>query len=662
MAALGLRGKSLLALLLSCLLAFAFAGFIGYQALEGVQSRFGEAYAKNLVQLNRERVFAPVSRELALAQRLAGSQITLAWLQNEQDPAWRELFFREAAAFQQTLSDHLYFAASARGQGYYANGPGQEPSQQPRYRLEQGNPRDAWFFQALHETTPYQINVDRSVVTGELKVWFNVLVHGSDGQALGLVGSGLDLSHFVKQFTAADKSGVESMVLDAYGSILIHPDQDLVTLNAAQGRSLSTSLLGMLTDPEDATEVRGVMRDARQAPGEVMMLKVAINGAPRLLALSWIPELQWFVASVVDLSTAQVIELRPLLPAIALFVLLIVALIGGGAWLVEKRVLKPLRQLRRSAQALAAGEYGAPLPTDRDDEIGELSAAFGAMAQQVRRHTHELEDRVRERTRELEQANREMAAAHKKIDDSIDYASIIQRAILPNRQMVSTLGERHAVLWRPRDVVGGDFYVFRASERGCLFGVVDCAGHGVPGALMTMLAHAAIDQALDAIGIEDPAAALSRTDMIVRGMLREEGMPRGLATNMDLGLAFVDLQQREVVYAGAKIALYYCDGEDVREIRAARRAIADKRAGEYHNSRVELRPGRTFYMTTDGFLDQAGGDDGFGFGNSRFEELIRQHARLPLDEQGEAFSAALERYQGDYPQRDDITMLCFRFD
>lgn len=113
MAALGLRGKSLLALLLSCLLAFAFAGFIGYQALEGVQSRFGEAYAKNLVQLNRERVFAPVSRELALAQRLAGSQITLAWLQNEQDPAWRELFFREAAAFQQTLSDHLYFAASA---------------------------------------------------------------------------------------------------------------------------------------------------------------------------------------------------------------------------------------------------------------------------------------------------------------------------------------------------------------------------------------------------------------------------------------------------------------------------------------------------------------------------------------------------------------------
>ena len=77
MAALGLRGKSLLALLLSCLLAFVFAGFIGREALLGVQSRFGEAYARNVVQLNRERLFAPVSRELALAQRLAASQPTL---------------------------------------------------------------------------------------------------------------------------------------------------------------------------------------------------------------------------------------------------------------------------------------------------------------------------------------------------------------------------------------------------------------------------------------------------------------------------------------------------------------------------------------------------------------------------------------------------------
>jgi len=663
MAALGLRGKSLLALLLSCLLAFALAGLIGREALLGVQHRFGEAYARNVVQLNRERLFAPVSRELALAQRLAASQLTVAWLQAEDSPAKRDTFFKEAAGYQQAFGDHAYFAASASSNSYYSNGPGQEPSQAPRYLMSPDNPRDEWFYQTLQATAPYSINVDRSVVTGELKVWFNVQVRDGD-RHLGLVGSGIGLRAFLDDFIESSKVGVESMVLDAYGSILVHPNQNLVTLNAetARGRSLSTNVLGLLDDISAATAVRQAMADSREAPGTVSTLRVTLDGAPRLLALSWIPELQWFVASSVDLGTAQVVEVRPLLPAIGLFLVLFLLLIGGGAWLVEKRVLKPLRQLRRGAQALAAGQYDVALPLGRKDEIGELSAAFGSMAQTVRSHTSELENRVRERTQELERANRDMAAAHKKIDDSIDYASLIQRSILPNRQLVSAMGDRHAVLWRPRDVVGGDFYVYRADERGCLFGVVDCAGHGVPGALMTMLAHAAIDQALGTTGLNDPAAALSRTDAIVRSMLREEDDAHALATNMDIGLAYVDLQQREVRYAGAKIALYYCDGEEVQEVRAARRAIGDKRIGEYHNTLVKLQPGRTFYMTTDGFLDQAGGEQGYGFGNSRFASMLRAHARLPLADQGEAFSRALAHYQGDYPQRDDITMLCFRFD
>lgn len=612
---------------------------------------------------NRERLFAPVSRELALAQRLAASQLTLPWLNDERNPTKRETFFKEAAGYQQALGDHAYFAASARSNSYYSNGPDQAPSETPRYEMSPENPRDEWFFQTLQANAPYALNVDRSVVTGELKVWFNVQVRDGD-RRLGLVGSGIGLQAFLDDFIESNKVGVESMVLDAFGSILVHPNQNLVTLNAetARGRSLSTNILGLLDDLSAASAVRQAMAESRDSPGSVATVRVTLDGAPRLLALSWIPELQWFVASAVDLSTAQVVEVRPLLPAIGLFLVLFLLLIGGGAWLVEKRVLKPLRQLRRSAQALAAGQYDAPLPLHRQDEIGELSAAFGAMAQKVRSHTSELENRVRERTRDLEQANRDMAAAHKKIDDSIDYASLIQRSILPNRQLVSAMGDRHAVLWRPRDVVGGDFYVYRADNHGCLFGVVDCAGHGVPGALMTMLAHAAIDQALGSTGLADPAAALARTDAIVRSMLKEEDDAHALATNMDIGLAYVDLKRRKVHYSGAKIALYYCDGEDVHEVKAARRAIGDKRVGEYHNTSIDLRSGRTFYMTTDGFLDQAGGDQGYGFGNSRFASMIREHARRPLAEQGEAFSLALARYQGEFPQRDDITMLCFRFD
>ncbi len=663
MAALGLRGKSLLALLLTFLLAVGVVTLVGHEALQGVQKRFGEAYARNVVQLNRERLFAPVTRELALAQRLAESHITRAWLQDENDEAKRALFFSEAAGYQRALSDHSYFAASAASNRYYSNGDNQPLSDAARYEMSPDADADEWFFTTLRSDAPYHLNVDRSAVTGDLKIWFNIVVRDGD-RPLGIVGSGISLNAFIDDFIRVDRSGVESMVLDGFGSILIHPNQNLVTLNAdtSQGRSLATSLLGLLDDIEQATALRNAMEFSRNNPGETATLQVALDGEPRLLAMTWIPELNWFVASAVDLRTAQVIEIRPLLPAVGAVLLLFALLIVAGAWLVDKRVLRPLRQLRKSAQAIAAGHYHTPLPTHRDDEIGELSAAFGSMAQKIRSHTTELESRVLERTRELEQANREMAAAHKKIDDSIDYASLIQHAILPARQLVTDLDERHAVLWHPRDVVGGDFYVYRATEGGCLLGVVDCAGHGVPGALMTMLAHAAIEQAIADTGLDDPAALLVRTDGIVRHMLRDDSTQHALATNMDVGLAYVDFARRNVTYAGAKIALYYSDGDSLEEQPAGRRAIGDRRVGEYRNAEVALMPGRTFYLATDGFLDQAGGELGYGFGNSRFAEMILRHARLPLAEQGAAFKATLAEYQGDYPQRDDITMLCFRFD
>lgn len=663
MAALGLRGKSLLALMLSFLLAIGLAALVGREALHSVQNRFGEDYARNIVQLNRERLYAPVSRELALAQRLADSEITRAWLKDEDDPAKRDLFFREAAGYQRAFSDHAYFAASAQSGGYYSNAHDQPFSDSSRYVLSPDSDKDGWFYATLASDVPYRINVDRSQVTGDIKVWFNMVV--VDGaQRLGLVGSGISLNAFVEEFIAANETGVDSMVVDARGAILVHPNPERVTLNAetAPTASPNTNLFGLLESSEAKAALQDTLGASAARPGEVFTLRLKLADEPRLLALTWIPELQWFVASAVDLRTAQVIEIRPLIPALSVFLALFLTLIVLGAWAVERRVLKPLRQLRQSAQAIAAGQYDAPLPLHRDDEIGELGAAFRSMAQQVRSHTSELEARVLERTRELQQANDDMRLAHKKINDSIDYASLIQHAILPKRELVQALGDRHMVLWQPRDVVGGDFYVYRATAQGCLLGVVDCAGHGVPGALMTMLAHAALDQAISDIGLADPAAILARTDRIVRSTLRDGQARHALATNMDVGLVYLDFERRDLTFAGAKIALYYSDGVTLEELPAARRAIGDRRPGEYTNARLELKAGRTFYLTTDGFLDQAGGEQGYGFGNRRFAEMILRHARLPLDEQRDAFSATLAQYQGDFPQRDDITLLCFRFD
>jgi serine phosphatase RsbU (regulator of sigma subunit) len=222
--------------------------------------------------------------------------------------------------------------------------------------------------------------------------------------------------------------------------------------------------------------------------------------------------------------------------------------------------------------------------------------------------------------------------------------------------------DEHFVLWHPRDGVGGDFYLFRRDDTGYLVGVVDCAGHGVPGALMTMLARAAFTEAMNRFGIGSPAALLTQADATLREMVQQSEMPSSVATNLDAGLVYVDTRHGHLRFSGARIGLHWSDGTSVEEIRGGRRALCDRRQGVYRDYTMEAEPRVTYYMVTDGYLDQAGGEHGFGFGNTRFAELLRALAREALEKQAEVLERTLADYQGDHEQRDDITVLSFRVD
>ncbi|MBV9470429.1 MAG: biofilm regulation protein phosphatase SiaA, partial [Abitibacteriaceae bacterium] len=484
-----------------------------------------------------------------------------------------------------------------------------------------------------------------------------------DGQRkLGLAGTGLDLTQFLNRFITASEAGVTPMVVNRAGAIQAHPDKSLINYSSVNSKGNDQhTVYRLLTRDSDRTAMRNALQRAAQNPDQIQVFWAKLNGHQELLALSYIPELQWCVVTAVDLKAARVIDeqlwLTPLLSVSALLVLLVLAIVIA----VNRILLAPLLKLTDSVRAVGAGHYEVALPPAGNDELGELTRAFGTMATQVRSYTDELETKVQERTQELVAVNEQMAAANKKIGDSIKYASLIQNAILPNRELARTLADHHFVLWRPRDVVGGDFYVFRAGEHSCLIGVVDCAGHGVPGAFMTMIAHTVISVAIDTIGLSDPAKILTQVDTQIRAMLQTDAAYAQLATNMDAGLAYVDFDTRTVTFSGAKVSLYWCDGDNVGEIPGDRYAIGSKRTSVFSNRSMPLDPDRTFYLTTDGLLDQAGGPKGYSFGESRFASLLQQHAQRPFAEQQRAFAEALAAYQGELAQRDDITVLSFRF-
>jgi phosphoserine phosphatase RsbU/P len=338
--------------------------------------------------------------------------------------------------------------------------------------------------------------------------------------------------------------------------------------------------------------------------------------------------------------------------AITIFLALLLVLgLGISYRIVAVRVIRPLGRLVRQSDALAWDQQqeDALLDVQGNDEIAKLARAFNGVLV-----------RQRQAIGQLDSANRQLRDMNKQIDDSIRYAALLQKSILPDRQLRECFGGEFFVLWQPRDTVGGDYYVFHGDGERCLAGVADCAGHGVSGAMMTMLARAGLDRSIQQVGIESPAQVLQAINASMHGVLGEARGTQAIATSMDAGLVYLDLQARILRFAGARISLYWSDGRTVEMAKADSRSLWDRHSGSYSDHTIPLAREFTYYLATDGLFDQAGGDHGFGLGSDRFQGWLLDHATKPLEQQHEVFSHSLLTFMGDHPQRDDITILSFR--
>jgi serine phosphatase RsbU (regulator of sigma subunit) len=261
------------------------------------------------------------------------------------------------------------------------------------------------------------------------------------------------------------------------------------------------------------------------------------------------------------------------------------------------------------------------------------------------------------------------AARNRQIMQSIEYASVIQQAMLrASRDTLSATLPDAALLWEPRDVVGGDFYHFAALSDGWFGAVADCTGHGVPGAFMTLLASASLSQALEKLGPRDPSALLGAVNRNVKGLLGQiHGNGDAPQSNDGLDAAFFwfDAGREQISFAGARVALHVLrpDANEFETIAGERMGVgyvdslADY-AWTLHT--VEAPRGSLLFVSTDGLTDQIGGPRKIAFGKRRALELI-------LGRRDDAPSAiraglvdALAQWQDTQSRRDDVTFFFAR--
>ncbi len=293
---------------------------------------------------------------------------------------------------------------------------------------------------------------------------------------------------------------------------------------------------------------------------------------------------------------------------------------------------------------------------DKNREQIILTETLKQQKQQIEEMNRGLEEKIQERTHELEERN-------KNILDSIRYAKIIQSSILPKPEILSSYLKEHFEIWKPRDIVGGDFYWFEPLEDGFLLAVIDCTGHGVPGALMTMSVTTVLRQVVSYVNKDDPSLILAESNKILRKLLNQQSRDSNSNDGFDIGLCLYKASEKTLFYAGAHIPLIILSNGMCHRIKGNRQGIGYPRSKEdyeYVNHSISLNSGDTFYLTSDGIVDQFGGEHGYSLGWKRFHIILEKMEGIPLDGQKEYILQELKNYQNEYPQIDDITLLGFK--
>lgn len=264
---------------------------------------------------------------------------------------------------------------------------------------------------------------------------------------------------------------------------------------------------------------------------------------------------------------------------------------------------------------------------------------------------------------DLDDAKKKTENALNLVNSSINYATNIQRSILPPREMLAALFSDYFVLWEPRDRVGGDIYYCKTWGEGTLIALVDCTGHGVPGAFVTMIANGALDMAILEIKPGDSAALLQKTHNLLQKALGQQNGKGKSDDGLEVGLCYIHPRKPQLVYAGARFSLFIIENERIKEIKGNKRYgigyCATPFDVRFTNHEVETRPSQTFYITTDGLIDQIGGPKGRGFSKKRFKHLILEMETVPMNRRADFIKQRLKEYQGKESRRDDVSVIGF---
>lgn len=263
------------------------------------------------------------------------------------------------------------------------------------------------------------------------------------------------------------------------------------------------------------------------------------------------------------------------------------------------------------------------------------------------------------KSKEIIEEERNIVVEQKReITDSINYARRIQRAFIPTESDFNSCFTDSFVLFKPKDIVSGDFYWMHKKNEKIYYATGDCTGHGVPGGFMTMLGLSFLEEIIDSKSSDNPAVVLDLLRDKIINTLKQGASSEENKDGMDIVLCCVDTKTRSLTYAAANNSFYIVRGGALIDLKADKQPCGFFQDPKpFTSNEFKIEPGDCIYTFTDGYADQFGGPKGKKFRYKQFEGLLMENYQKPFTHQKEILSSAFEKWKGSLEQVDDVLVI-----
>jgi len=519
---------------------------------------------------------AYVKSEIAIALMMADSPLIKRYFSNPDDPELEKMAFEEFAAYHRAFTANSVFWVNDKDKIFYSGN--YEP-----YLIDPDNPDNYWYSMTLNETEIYNFNINFNPELNVTKLWINAPVFSNEKKAIGIVGTGINLSDFIDAINKNYSGTADIYFFNSAGEITGAKDIRLVQNKVRIEDELS----------QISAEILSGMKEIESGGNKYFKTKerrgVAVIGR--------IHDLDWYITAVQSFTILDSLKTgMTFLFAAFMIVIFLVFVV-----------------------------YVSKIETARAE------------------------------------------AARDAVLSGIEYASRIQKNLLPDDKLFKDAFCDYNIIWKPRDIVGGDIYWIKNFEEGTVLCVCDCTGHGTPGALLTMLVVSVFEATVAENNCKDTAHIIWELEKRLAAMLNAktesaEAKELTIKNGCDLAVLFI-AKDGNVTSSSSRTHIFVCDGQNVTQIKGQKIYIGEGKIKSREEIKTVNIPANTenkFYIASDGLYEQPGGEESAPFGYKKFMKIILENHNESQSVISEKIWKAFEAHRGAGSQVDDFELISFK--